>query len=63
MKYADLRGFLEVLERVGELRRVAEPVSVRLDMTVLSHRVLLAAGPALLFEKATNGDRVTKFPS
>jgi len=62
MKYGDLRGFLEALERLGELRRVAEPVSVRLDMTVLSHRILLAAGPALIFEKATNEGSSYKIP-
>jgi 4-hydroxy-3-polyprenylbenzoate decarboxylase len=62
MKYGDLRGFLEALERLGELRRVADPVSVRLEMTVLSHRILLAAGPALLFEKATNTGSGYKIP-
>ncbi len=54
MKYRDLREFIDALERLGELRRVAEPVSVRLETTVLSHRVLLAGGPALLLT-ATNG--------
>ena len=54
MKYRDLREFIEALERLGELRRVAEPVSVRLETTVLSHRVLVAGGPALLLT-ATNG--------
>jgi 4-hydroxy-3-polyprenylbenzoate decarboxylase len=49
MKYRDLREFLAMLERLGELRRVAEPVSARLEMTALSDRVLRAGGPALLF--------------
>jgi 4-hydroxy-3-polyprenylbenzoate decarboxylase len=62
MKYADLRGFLALLERIGELRRIDEPVSVRLDMTVLSHRILLASGPALLFAKATKPHRSYKIP-
>jgi 4-hydroxy-3-polyprenylbenzoate decarboxylase len=51
MKYRDLRGFLAGLEQDGELRRVRQRVSVKLEMTVISHRVLLAAGPALLFEE------------
>lgn len=48
MKYRDLRGFIDGLERLGELRRVSEPVSPRLEMTALSDRVLRAGGPALL---------------
>src|SRR5438046_1409809 len=53
MRYADLRDFIEALERVGDLRRVVEQVPVRLDMTVLNHRILMAGGPALLFETPT----------
>ena len=50
MKYKDLRDFIHALERTGELRRVAEPVSVRLEVTAVSDFVLQAGGPALLFE-------------
>lgn len=50
MKYRDLRAFVAGLESMGELRRVAEPVSPRLEMTALADRVLRAEGPALLFE-------------
>lgn len=50
MKYRDLRDFLDGLARAGELKRVPEPVSPRLEMTALSDRVLRAGGPALLFE-------------
>ena len=39
------------LERVGELQRVAKPVSARLEMTAISDLVLRAGGPALLFEQ------------
>ena len=39
------------LERLGELQRVAKPVSARLEMTAISDRVLRAGGPALLFEQ------------
>ncbi len=51
MRYADLRGFLDGLEAQGELKRIAVPVSPRLEMTEVCDRVLRAGGPALLFEK------------
>lgn len=38
---------------MGELRRIATPVSPLLEVTALSDRVLRAGGPALLFEKPT----------
>jgi 4-hydroxy-3-polyprenylbenzoate decarboxylase len=50
MKYRDLRDFLRQLEAIGELRRVAEPVSARLELTALADRVLRAGGPAVLVE-------------
>jgi 4-hydroxy-3-polyprenylbenzoate decarboxylase len=50
MKYSDLRQFLAGLEAGGELVRVAEPVSTRLDMTAVGDFVLRRSGPALLFE-------------
>jgi 4-hydroxy-3-polyprenylbenzoate decarboxylase len=53
MKYRDLRDFVNRLESAGELRRIREPVSTRLEMTALSDRVLRAEGPALLFEHPT----------
>jgi 4-hydroxy-3-polyprenylbenzoate decarboxylase len=56
MKYADLREFLAQLEARGELKRVAAPVSPRLEMTEISDRVLRAGGPALLFEKPVGHD-------
>ncbi|HWH80788.1 MAG TPA: UbiD family decarboxylase [Burkholderiaceae bacterium] len=51
MKYRDLREFMDGLERAGELRRVAEPVSARLEMTAVSDFVLRAGGPALWFQQ------------
>ncbi|GAP36882.1 UbiD family decarboxylase [Piscinibacter sakaiensis] len=58
MKYRDLRDFIAELEARGELRRVASPVSPRLEMTALADRVLRRGGPALLFEDASG----YKFP-
>jgi 4-hydroxy-3-polyprenylbenzoate decarboxylase len=59
IKYRDLRDFLGALERSGELKRVAEPVSARLEMTAVSDLVLRAGGPALLFERVAG----YKFPA
>ena len=56
MHYADLREFIAGLEARGELRRVAVPVSPRLEMTEICDRVLRAGGPALLFEKPAGHD-------
>jgi 4-hydroxy-3-polyprenylbenzoate decarboxylase len=49
LKYTDLRDFIAQLERTGELRRIALPVSPQFDMTEIADRVLRAQGPALLF--------------
>jgi 4-hydroxy-3-polyprenylbenzoate decarboxylase len=51
MHYADLRGFLGALDALGDLKRIAAPVSPRLEMTEICDRVLRAGGPALLFER------------
>ena len=50
MKYTDLRDFIAQLERLGELKRVATPVSPVLEITEICDRTLRAGGPALLFE-------------
>src|SRR5690606_17968845 len=52
MKYRDLRDFAAGLEAQGELQRITQPVSVHLEMTALSDRVLRAGRPALSFEQA-----------
>ena len=52
MKYCDLREFCAALEAEGELRRVLEPVSTRLEMTALSDRVSRSTGPALWWQAA-----------
>jgi len=56
MKYRDLRDFVANLEKIGEVSRISEPVSVHLEMTALSDRVLRAEGPALLFERPKGYD-------
>lgn len=51
MNYRDLRDFIDALDRRGELRRVPDEVSPRLEMTAVADAVLRAGGPALLFER------------
>ncbi|CAN5439289.1 UbiD family decarboxylase [soil metagenome] len=53
MKYKDLRDFLKQLEERGELVRIGQAVSPRLEVTEICDRVLRTGGPALLFEHLT----------
>jgi 4-hydroxy-3-polyprenylbenzoate decarboxylase len=46
----DLRDWIALLEREGELRRVAAEVDPHLEVTEIVDRVVKAGGPALLFE-------------
>jgi 4-hydroxy-3-polyprenylbenzoate decarboxylase len=48
MKYRDLRDFMGQLEGLGELRKLAEPVSAKLELTAIGDKLLRAAGPAVL---------------
>ncbi len=50
MKYCDLRTFLSLLEKRGELKRISQSIDPYLEMTEISDRTLRAGGPALLFE-------------
>jgi 4-hydroxy-3-polyprenylbenzoate decarboxylase len=53
MAYACFQTFLRRLENAGELRRIGEIVSPRLEITEVADRVMkrAAGGPALLFER------------
>ena len=46
----DLRGFIDLLEQRGRLRRITAPVDPDLELAAIADRVLAAGGPALLFE-------------
>jgi len=50
MKYKDLRDFIQQLEKIGQLKRITQPVDTKLEMTEICDRTLRAGGPALLFE-------------
>ncbi|AXT45149.1 MULTISPECIES: 4-hydroxy-3-polyprenylbenzoate decarboxylase [Chromobacterium] len=62
MKYADLREFVSQLEQQGLLKRIAAPVSPRLEMTEIGDRVLKAGGPALLFEQPVKDGKRFDYP-
>ena len=57
MKYRDLRDFMGQLDRLGELKTLAEPVSARLELTAIGDKLLRAGGPALLCKNVT-GSRI-----
>src|SRR5256886_13862014 len=48
---ADLRAWIRLLEREGELVRVGAEVDPDLEMTEIVDRTVKAGGPALLFER------------
>ncbi len=48
---ADLREWISLLEREGELVRVAAEVDPRLEVTEIVDRTVKSGGPALLFER------------
>lgn len=47
----DLRGFIQLLESRGQLRRIQALVDPDLEIAEISNRMLQRGGPALLFEK------------
>ncbi len=47
----DLRGFIKLLEERGQLHRVKALVDPELEIAEIANRMLLAGGPALLFEQ------------
>jgi len=55
MKYTDLRDFIRHLEKLGELKRITQPIDPHLEMTEICDRTLRAGGPALLFENPKGG--------
>ena len=51
MSFRDLREWIALLEREGELVRVAAEVDPHLEVTEIVDRTVKAGGPALLFER------------
>jgi len=56
MKYNDLRDFIQHLEAIGELKRIAYEADPHLEITEICDRTLKAGGPALLFENPKGYD-------
>ncbi|MFM1897522.1 MAG: hypothetical protein RLZZ385_2596 [Pseudomonadota bacterium] len=54
MSFKDLREFIDLLEKQGELKRIHQEVDPYLEITEISDRTLRAGGPALLFENPKN---------
>src|SRR2546426_10887458 len=55
MALDNLRAFIDAIERAGELRQVARPVSVDKEITEIADRCMKSpgGGPALLFRQPT----------
>jgi 4-hydroxy-3-polyprenylbenzoate decarboxylase len=51
MAIKDLREFMALLEKRGQLKRITAPVDPDLEICEITDRVSKAVGPALLFEK------------
>src|ERR671935_1825197 len=54
---ADLRAWIALLEREGELARVQTEVDPHLEITEIVDRTVKASGPALLFENVKGSER------
>src|SRR2546423_12462032 len=52
----DLRAWIALLEREGELVRIAVEVDPELEITEINDRVVKAGGPALLFENVKGSE-------
>lgn len=56
MAYNSLEEFVQVLQRNGELKRIAHPVNAALEIAEIADRVMKKGGPALLFENVVGKD-------
>jgi 4-hydroxy-3-polyprenylbenzoate decarboxylase len=64
MAFESFRDFVARLDRVGELRRIAQPVATELEITEIADREMKSpgGGKALLFEQPTVNGAVSPFP-
>src|SRR5947209_13840692 len=53
---ADLRAWIKLLEREGELVHVVSEVDPHLEITEITDRTVKAGGPALLFENVKGSE-------
>ncbi|MDB9312244.1 UbiD family decarboxylase [Spirulina sp. CS-785/01] len=52
----DLRGFIQLLENRGQLRRIQTQVDPDLEIAEIANRMLQVGGPGLLFENVKGSD-------
>ena len=62
MQYTDLRDFMTQLEKMGELKRIRQPISPVLEMTEIGDRTLRKGGPALLYENVVQKKKKYDYP-
>ena len=62
MQYTDLRDFMTQLEKMGELKRIRQPISPVLEMTEIGDRTLRKGGPALLYENVVHAGKKYDYP-
>src|SRR3954451_2844027 len=64
MAFESFRDFVNVLDSVGELVRVSQPVATELEITEIADREMKkpGGGKALLFEKPTVNGQISPFP-
>ncbi len=55
-RYDSLQDFVCLLESRARLKRIREPVSLVHEITEIHRRVLMAEGPALLFERPVDAE-------
>ncbi len=54
--FSDLRDFMRFIEKRGQLLRISDPVSMKLEATQLQRRIMEQNGPALLLEHPVCSD-------
>lgn len=56
MAFKDLREFIDLIEKRGQLKRIKALVDPELEITEITDRISKAGGPALLFENVKGSD-------
>jgi 4-hydroxy-3-polyprenylbenzoate decarboxylase len=64
MAFDSFGGFVQALEKAGELKRVSQPIATELEITALADREMKSpdGGKALLIEQPTINGQVSPFP-
>ena len=54
--FYDLRGYIDYLEKIGDIKRIKTDVDPILEVTEITDRVIRKNGPALIFENVKGAD-------